>query len=40
MVLSPIMNMANNIFAANEYVHNLQMVYGKIKDAINVSQQK
>ena len=39
-VLSPIMKIPNNIFAANEYVHNLQMVNGKIKDAINVSQQK
>ena len=39
-VLSPIMKMPNNIFATNEYVHNLQMVFEKIKDAINVLQQK
>ena len=39
-VLLLIMKMPNNILAANEYVHNLQKIYGKIKDVINVSQQK
>ena len=39
-IAPPILRMHQNIFAADEYVHNLQMVFEKIKDAINVLQQK
>ena len=36
----PILRMHQNIFAADEYVRDLQMSFEKIKDAIKVTQQK
>ena len=36
----PILRMHQKIFAAYEYVHDLQASFQKIKDAIQESQQK
>ena len=36
----PILRMHQKIFTANEYVHDLQASFQKIKDAIHKSQQK